>query len=178
MRKLMPIILGLLSSLIISQAASAANGDENLKDSLAEIKNFRFVSKSLASSGMLDFKKYSQIKQYGFKHVVNLIPGMQIKERRVVEQLGMSYEQIPVDWGNPTLEDFQKFVALMKSYGNEKVFVHCQLNWRAASFVYLYRVTQLGVSKEEAEKDLKAIWNPHDGWDEYIESVLKAYSNS
>jgi len=178
MRKIMPIFFGLLSSIIVSQAASGATIDQNLKASLAEIKNFHFVSESLASSGMLDFKKYSEIEQYGFKHVINLIPGIQIKERRVVEKLGMSYEQIPVDWGNPTLEDFQQFVALMKSYGDDKVFVHCQLNWRAASFVYLYRVTQQGISKEVAQKDLQAIWNPHDGWDEYIDLVLEAYSKS
>ena len=178
MRKLMYILFGLLGSINVLQAANVANDADHLKASLAEIKNFHFVSENLASSGMLDFKKYKEIEQYGFKHVINLIPGLQIKERRVVEKLGMSYEQIPVDWGQPKLEDFQRFVTLMKTYGDDEVYVHCQLNWRAASFVYLYRVTQLGVSKEIAEKDLKAIWNPHDGWDEYIKLVLDAYSKS
>lgn len=173
--QLIPLLLGLIGFLAISHCASATNNNETLKTSLKEIKNFHFVSDELASSGMLNFRKYQEIKDYGFQHVINLIPGLQIKERRIVEKLGMSYEQIPVDWNKPTLEDFKQFVALMKSYNQEKVYVHCQLNWRAASFVYLYRVTQLGIEKEIAQKDLQAIWNPHDGWDEYIEKVLLAY---
>lgn len=150
-------------------------GAKSLDASLHQIKNFRFVSENLASSGMLELSDYQYIKSYGFKHVVNLIPGMQLKERRHVENLGLSYEQISVDWHKPTLKDFQQFVTYMKSYGDDKTYVHCQLNWRASAFVYLYRVTQLGVEKAQAEKDLLAIWQPEDQWKTFIEEVLKAY---
>lgn len=171
MKNFRNIFIGVIGFLLISFSASAFD----LNKSLHDIKNFRFVSDKFASAGMIDLKQYSHIKAYGFKHVINLIPGMQLKERRHVESLDMTYEQIPVDWGNPTLADFEKFVALMKSYGGEKVFVHCQLNWRASSFVYLYRVTQLGISPQDAKTDLKAIWSPHDGWDKYIQEVIQAY---
>lgn len=144
-------------------------------DSVEEINNFHFVSKQLASSGMLHLDDYQHIKEYGFKHVINLIPGMQIKEKGRVESLGLSYEQIPVVWSEPTLDDFKQFVKLMKSYGDEKVYVHCMLNWRASAFVYLYRVTQLGISEEQAGKDLAAIWTPHDGWDEFVTSTIKHF---
>lgn len=143
--------------------------------SITEINNFHFVSDNLASSGMLTLSDYQYIHDYGFKHVINLIPGMQIKEKRHVEKLGMSYQQIPVVWDQPTLENFQRFVTLMKSYGDEKVYIHCQLNWRASTFVFLYRVTQLGHSVAAAKKDLMTIWQPKDGWDDYIQLVLKAY---
>ena len=146
-----------------------------LNQSLHQIKNFKFVSENLASSGMLELSDYQYIKSYGFKHVINLIPGMQLKERRHVESLGLSYEQIPVDWHNPKLEDFQQFVRYMKSYGDDKTYIHCQLNWRASAFVYLYRVTQLGVDKKQAEKDLLAIWQPEDQWLTFVSDVLKAY---
>jgi len=142
----------------------------------AVIKNFKFVSQNLASSGMLELDDYQLIQDYGFKHVINLIPGMQLKERKRVESLGLSYEQIPVDWHEPKLEDFKQFVAYMKSYGDEKVYIHCQLNWRASTFVYLYRVTQLGVSKETAKADLLAIWTPEPTWQTFIEQVFQAYA--
>ncbi|MCW8875539.1 MAG: protein tyrosine phosphatase family protein [Kangiellaceae bacterium] len=171
MKKLKSFFFGIIGFTLMSFSTFAFD----LNKSLHEIKNFRFVSDKFASAGMIDLKQYSHIKEYGFKHVINLIPGMQLKERRHVESLGMTYEQIPVDWGNPKLADFEKFVDFMKSYGDEKVFVHCQLNWRASSFVYLYRVTQLGVSQKEAKTDLKAIWKPHDGWDKYIKEVIQAY---
>jgi protein tyrosine phosphatase (PTP) superfamily phosphohydrolase (DUF442 family) len=157
--------------ILCSGLAIAGSQDQDFES----INNYHFVSENLASSGMLELEEYQKIKAYGFQHVVNLIPGNQIKERKVVESMGMSYEQIPVDWGNPTLADFEAFVDLMNSYGDDKVYVHCELNWRASSFVYLYRVTQLGISSDEAMKDLTEIWQPKDGWQEFIDDTLAAY---
>jgi len=164
------LVLILILSAGMAIATSRDKGFEN-------INNYRSVSENLASSGMLDLEDYQNIKAYGFKHVVNLIPGNQLKEQKYVESLDMTYEQIPVDWDNPKLSDFETFVDLMKSYGDDKVYVHCQLNWRASSFVYLYRITQLGVSIEEALQDLTAIWQPKDGWQEYIDATLAAYQS-
>lgn len=149
----------------------AASQDEDFKP----IKNFHFVSEQLASSGMLDLQDYDLIKAYGFEHVINLIPGVQLQERKHVESLGMSYEQIPVVWSDPTEENFKAFVRLMQSYGDDKVYVHCELNWRASTFVYLYRVTQLGVSNEEAKKDLLSIWTPEPTWQTFIDSTIDTY---
>ncbi len=148
-----------------------AKADE-LNESLAKITNFHFLSKQLASSGLLDLDDYKHIKQYGFKHVINLIPGDQTEERKTVESLGLSYEQIPVDWSEPTLQNFEDFVKLMKSYEQDKIYVHCEANYRASTFVYLYRLTQLGVTQEKARKDLLKIWQPSETWQGYIEKVL------
>lgn len=156
-------------------ASSSATADD-LNKSLHTIKNFHFVSPDLASSGILDLKSYQFIERYGFKHVINLIPGNQDEERAHVKSLGMSYEQIAVNWDEPTLQDFEAFVALMKQYGKDKVFVHCELSWRGSTFVYLYRVTQLGVPIEQANKDLNKIWKPSTNWQYFIDQVLFAYS--
>jgi protein tyrosine phosphatase (PTP) superfamily phosphohydrolase (DUF442 family) len=145
-----------------------------LDDSLVKISNFHFVSEKLASSGLLDLGDYKHINQYGFKHVINLIPGDQAEERKTVESLGLSYEQIPVDWNEPTLQDFEDFVELMKKYGEDKIYIHCEANFRASTFVFLYRVTQLGVSQQTAKKDLMKIWHPSETWQGYIEKVLFA----
>ena len=149
---------------------SSLNASE-LDNSLSTITNFHFVSEKLASSGLIEFEKYNDIKTYGFKHVINLIPGDQAIERKKVESLGMSYEQIQVAWDEPTLDDFERFTALMKSYGKDKVYVHCEANFRASTFVFLYRTTQLGINKAIANKDLSKIWKPSETWQGYIEKV-------
>jgi len=161
----------LLVLILITAIAIASKRDKGFES----INNYHAVSENLASSGMLELEEYQKIKAHGFQHVVNLIPGNQIKERKYVESLDMTYEQIPVDWGNPKLSDFETFVDLMKSYGDEMVYVHCELNWRASAFVYLYRITQLGVSIDEALKDMAVIWKPKDGWQEFIDATLAAY---
>ncbi len=168
--------LVLLSLLMIS--IQSAHTHEKLApvSSLEEIKNFHFVSSKLASSGLLHLDDYNHITQYGFKHVINLIPGDQAEERARVESLGLSYQQIEVIWDEPTLANFETFVKWMKSYQQNKVYVHCQLNWRASTFLYLYRVTQLGISKQKAIKDLHKIWTPSETWQDYINKVEFAYS--
>ena len=164
-------------ALILTLVSSIASGHsvEPVK-SLSEIKNFHFVSKDLASSGLLHLDDYQYINDYGFKHVINLIPGGQKDEREKVQSLGLSYQQIEVNWDEPTLQDFETFVEHMKSFGEDKVYVHCQLNWRASTFVYLYRVTQLGVKESEAKKDLLKVWTPSKTWQGYIEKILFGYS--
>jgi len=149
----------------------------DLMESLAKINNFHFVSKDLASAGAIELDSYQYIQQYGFKHVINLIPGEQSKERNHVKSKGISYQQIEVDWNEPSLQDFERFVELMKSYKGDNVFVHCQLNMRASTFVYLYRVTHLGIDKDIAEKDLTLIWQPNKTWQSFMDKVLFLHLN-
>ncbi|PHS20642.1 MAG: phosphatase [Kangiella sp.] len=143
-----------------------------LDSKFKNLTNFHFVSKDLASSGYLKMEEYQLIKQYGFKHVINLIPGDQKEEKHIVESHGLSYEQIQVDWSEPSLENFETFSKLMKSYGKEKVYVHCQANYRASTFVFLHRVLNLGIEKDTAKKDLLKIWTPNTTWQDFIDKVL------
>ncbi len=151
---------------------SAFASDDELNKSLHKIVNFHFVSEQMASSGMLDLKQYKHILEYDFKHVINLIPGNQIKERKHVQSLGLSYEQIAVDWGNPTAKNFADFTQLIKSYGDEKIYIHCEMNMRASAFVYLYRVLYQGVETATAEKDMLKIWQPKGTWQQFIETTI------
>jgi protein tyrosine phosphatase (PTP) superfamily phosphohydrolase (DUF442 family) len=144
-------------------------------DSIDKIKNFHFVSKTLASSGLLNLDDYQHIKNYGFKHVINLIPGEQHQERQTVQALSMSYQQIPVDWAEPTLQDFERFSLLMKKYGDDSVYVHCEANYRASTFVYLYRTINLGIEEKIAKKDLALIWTPDKTWQGFIEKIRFNY---
>lgn len=157
-------------AVILMAGKTESKADETTK-SLSQITNFYFVSKQLASSGLLEFDKYQDIKKYGFKHVINLIPGNQDKERAIVSSLGLSYKQIPVEWSEPTLENFEIFLKLMKKYSDEKIYVHCEANFRASTFVYLYRILELGLQDSEAKKDLLKIWTPSETWQDYIEKV-------
>ena len=63
----------------------------------------------------------------------------------------------------------------MKKYQGEKVLVHCQLNYRASAFAYLYQVTEQKVDKEAALKQLKSLWEPEGIWTEFIETVESVY---
>jgi protein tyrosine phosphatase (PTP) superfamily phosphohydrolase (DUF442 family) len=143
--------------------------------SIENIKNFSLLSETLASSGMPSQSEFELVQQSGYQHIINLIPGDFSDEKNKISALDMSFDQIAVDWHQPTLADFQHFVRLMKAYNQDKVLVHCRLNYRASAFTYLYQTTQLGINESTAQSQMQAIWEPNATWLEFINKVQDHY---
>ena len=157
--------------LVLCLSTSALQANENL----TEIKNYQELSSNFSSAGLPKEGQFVALKNAGFKHVINLIPGDYESEKQKIESLNMTFDQIGVVWKAPRLDDFKQFAELMKKYQGEKVIVHCQLNYRASAFAYLYQVTQQGVTKEVAYKQMAKIWEPEGTWAEFIETVESYY---
>jgi len=143
--------------------------------SLNDIKNFRALSPIFASAGMPESTAFALLKQGNYQHVINLIPGDFSEEQQQLSTLGMSFEQIEVDWHEPKLSDFQTFVKLMNKHQQDKVLVHCRLNYRASAFAYLYQTTQLGMDEAIAKRQLLSVWQPEGTWLAYIEMIQQHY---
>jgi protein tyrosine phosphatase (PTP) superfamily phosphohydrolase (DUF442 family) len=86
----------------------------------------------------------------------------------------MKYIHIPVDWNNPIRQNLDDFFHAMDEHKDEKVLVHCQANYRASSFVMLYRVLRLNWKKEDAIPVMEKMWNPEDFpvWQKFIDNIL------
>jgi len=69
--------------------------------------------------------------------------------------------------------DYETFAALLNGLGTRKVLVHCQINLRASSFVFLYRVLALGDAPRQAYEALSSVWVPHGPWRRLIETELR-----
>ncbi len=145
--------------------------------SLSEIYNFRAIDEKLGTGGQPAEDQFKAIRQAGFETVINLaLPTSDnaiANEGSVVTGLGMVYVHIPVDFKAPTSRDFQAFCQVMDTFATRPVFVHCAANMRVSAFVYLYRVLRRRVAAEEAELNLKAIWQPDETWDRFIQEQLK-----
>ena len=76
------------------------------------IYNWRRLDDRITTSEQL-----AEIQGLGVKHVVNLALHTHEKalpdEAASVSRLGMEYIHIPVDFQNPTEQDFQQFCAVM-----------------------------------------------------------------
>jgi hypothetical protein len=79
-----------------------------------------------------------------------------------------------VDFKAPTTQDFQVFCGVMEAFKGRRVFVHCAANMRVSAFVFLYRVLCQHVALSDAERDLHAIWQPDEVWDQFIQRHLGA----
>lgn len=80
----------------------------------------------------------------------------------------MRYIHIPVEFKNPTEEDFAQFCAALDSLPDMPVHVHCIANYRVSAFFCRYRREILGMDEAAARKDLEAIWRPDPVWAAFI----------
>ena len=145
---------------------------------MKDIYNYWFYDERLSSSGMPTTEQMKSVADAGVKVVINLAlrtsQGALENEGAVVESLGMKYIHIPVEWSDPTRQNLEDFFNAMDTHKHENVLVHCQANYRASSFIMLYRVLRLGWKKEEAIPVMEKMWNPEDFpvWQKFIEANL------
>ena len=81
---------------------------------------------------------------------------------------------IAVDWERPTVSDFEVFAAVMEMPTKGQTLVHCEVNFRASVFGFLYQVLYRDVPIETAISLLHSVWLPNEVWEEFIANVLAA----
>jgi len=144
---------------------------------LSDIRNYRAYSPSFASAGQPTREQLAQVGEAGFERVVYIAfsnSGSAISdEDAVVKDLGMDYVHIPVIWDAPTKSDFYAFAGVMQREPNRKTLLHCQANYRASAFAFLYRVLYLDVPIAEAKADMNSVWTPNETWRDLIFAVLE-----
>jgi len=166
------IVAALCCSSVMLAAASvqAASPDE--------VINFRQYSGGFASSGQPTADQLEALAEAGFERVVyvaysdheNSLP----HEDRLVKDLGMEYLHIPVAWDAPLASDFDLIAAVLQQAPDRKTLLHCQVNYRASAFAFLYRALYEDVPLAAAKADMNSVWVPDDTWRALIFEVLES----
>jgi protein tyrosine phosphatase (PTP) superfamily phosphohydrolase (DUF442 family) len=129
---------------------------------LTDILNFLPINDRLATAGQPTREQFTAVKNDGYELVINLAPSDSSNaiadEAEIVGAQGMQYVHIPVDWKAPQMEDLTRFFAIMEQNRERKVLVHCAMNLRVSTFVYLYRVLRADVPEPEAAVPLNEMW--------------------
>lgn len=169
--------LSIAIALLITFISGAGWADE-----LSDISNYREYSPVFSSSGQPTAGQLELASKDGFERVIYIAftdnDSAIENEDRVVKSLGMDYVHIPVDWDNPATEDFEEFAAMLNRDRHVKTLLHCQVNFRASAFSFLFRVIYAGVPVEQAKKDLDAVWQPNGTWYRFIVDVLASHGMS
>ena len=143
---------------------------------LEDIRGYLRLGERLATSGMPRAEHFAALRQAGFEVVINLaLPTSDHalpNEGELVSAQGMAYIHLPVQFEAPQTADFERFSRLLQVCETQKVFVHCAANYRVSAFVFLHRLRQQSVSRAQAERDLRQIWEPDLVWKSFINGRL------
>ena len=167
----------ILPVLVLAVSANAAIAAE-----LSEISNFREYSTTFSSSGQPTKEQLQLLKDEGFERIVYIAFSNNgnafADEDVIVKELGMDYVHIPVIWDQPTKSDFYAFAGSMQREPDRKTLLHCQVNYRASAFSFLYRVLYEDVPVAEAKADMNSVWQPNETWQKLIFDVLEENGKS
>ncbi|WP_025823332.1 protein tyrosine phosphatase family protein [Shewanella marina] len=171
------------SMLVFSPIIHAANVPEPLQQIRAVQQNDNRV----ITSGLPTPEQIKKLAESGVNVVINLMPNATNKEynneAQLVQQAGMEYIYIPVDWQNPTLENVNQFFDAMQTHQGKNILIHCLANYRASAFYHLYEVTQLGKNPLSSMQktmqpwgDLNQSLKQYPQWQQLIEQVKQRYN--
>jgi uncharacterized protein (TIGR01244 family) len=136
------------------------------------IYNWHRLDGRITTSGQPTEEQLAEIQALGVRHIVNL--GLHTHEKALpdeaasVSRLGMTYVHIPVDFQNPTEDDFQRFCAVMEQLKDVPVHVHCIANARVSAFFHRYRRDVLGMDEAQARAEMESVWQPRGVWVDFV----------
>jgi len=137
------------------------------------------ISPRLVTSGQPSANALGKLKEQGFGAVIYLAPptvqDAVRDEHLIVVRQGLIFINIPIPFNAPTEADFDAFAAAMRGLADRKVLVHCQINLRASSMVFLYRAIVLKDDPRRAYDAVEKVWVPEGPWRLLIEQQLKKH---
>lgn len=140
--------------------------------------NFVPISERLTTSGQPPLDWLDRLKDNGYEAVIYLapatVPDAVRDEPLAVSRQGLVFVNIPIRWEAPTARDVETFSAVLTALGARKVHVHCQLNYRASSLVFLHRALVGGEDPSQAYAAVSRVWSPTGAWKQLLQEQLGA----
>ena len=134
------------------------------------------ISPLLYTSGQPSAQALAGLGAQGFEAVVYLAPPTvddAVKDEAfIVARQGLVFVNVPMQWDHPTEQDFKAFTSALSGLANRKVLVHCQVNMRGSSMVFLHRAITQHVDPAQAYEAVAKVWSPRGTWKTYISSML------
>lgn len=139
--------------------------------------NIVAISPRLVTAGQPTAASLATLKAQGFDADIYLappsVPDAVREEQAIVERQGLVYFNIPIRFDDPNEADYDAFAAAMARLADRKVLVHCQVNMRASSLVFLHRVIVGDEPPDKAYEAVARVWSPRGPWKALIVKVLR-----
>jgi len=137
------------------------------------------VSPSLITLGQPTRTALAGLSKLGIQTVIYLAPSTvedAVKdEPKLLRRQGIEYVHIPVPFGAPTEQHFAAISSALANRRDRKVLVHCQVNMRASTMVFLYRAVTLHEEPAQAYEAVSRVWSPEGPWKRLVVGLLKKH---
>lgn len=135
------------------------------------------ISPALITSGQPTPKALSGLGALGVEAVIylapNSVPDAVRNEPELVKRQGIEFVHIPIPFNAPKEEHFAAVSEALMRLKEKKVLVHCQVNMRASTMVFLHRVIALNEEPARAYEAVTKVWSPDSAWRSLIVEQLK-----
>jgi protein tyrosine phosphatase (PTP) superfamily phosphohydrolase (DUF442 family) len=137
------------------------------------------ITPHLVTSGQPSAKALAALGAQGFGADIYLAPptvhDAVRDEALIVGRQGIVFVNIPMDFDNPTEQDYETFASVLGALSERRVLVHCQVNLRASSMVFLYRVIARKEDPHVAYEAVTGVWKPEGPWKRLIQDLLRKH---
>ena len=167
-----PILATLFTGLIsVASGSAAAEGD---RVHAGPVMNYHRIDERLVTGGHFVDDGLDALKAEGVTVVIDLRDKPPEGQQQSLAKQGMLWINVPIEWNDPEMVDFERFQQAMLTHEDDHVLVQCAANYRASAMTYLYRVVVVNVDEESAAEDLHAVWTPSEEnqrWSDYLEEI-------
>lgn len=160
-------------------AVGLASGERSFAQSLAA-PNVVAITPHLVTSGQPSPQALSTLGHLGFQAVIYLapstVPDAVANEPELLAKQGIEFVHIPIPFGAPAEAHALAVSAALTRLQPKKVLVHCQVNMRASTLVFLHRVLRGNESPELAYEAVVKVWSPAGAWRELLLAQLRKHN--
>lgn len=137
------------------------------------------ISPTLVTSGQPTRAALQALGADGFQAVIYLAPSSVsdaiADEPDLLRRQGIEFIHVPIPFGAPQEQHYLAFAEALGRLSDKKVLVHCQVNMRASSMVFLYRTLALRQAPTTAYEAVAKVWSPHGPWRDLIVTLLRQH---
>jgi protein tyrosine phosphatase (PTP) superfamily phosphohydrolase (DUF442 family) len=141
--------------------------------------NFVPISESLATSGQPSAATLAGLKRIGVEAVISLGPragpDLVPEEPALVRGQGIEFIYLPFPPDGPSETQYLAVAEALRRVQGRRTLVHCQVNWQASTFVFLYRVIVGKESPSLAYAPVASVWSPPGPWKELLMTQLRKH---
>jgi protein tyrosine phosphatase (PTP) superfamily phosphohydrolase (DUF442 family) len=154
--------------------AAPAVGAERL-----DAPNVVEISPTLVTSGQPTVNALRSLAAQGFEAVIYLapstVPDAIAEEPALLKSQGIEFIHIPVPFMQPTESHVAQLSAALERLKAKRVLVHCQVNMRASTLVFLHRVIVNGEDPALAYEAVARVWSPRGPWKTLVLEQLRRH---